>query len=117
MYDLLSETHNVHLDPSCLRVVESVMFKPLELKIAVELTIDPLKQVQVKSSRYTLAIVISPVQHIRVFLEITDLKTNEKWSTVGASHDIYTAFLEAFLDAVEYSILIRDKRSKRERAS
>jgi len=50
------------------------------------------------------------INKLRVFLEITDSNTNAKWNTVGASHDIYTAFLAAFLDAVEYNILTNAKQ-------
>lgn len=45
------------------------------------------------------------INKVRVFLEITDMNSGKKFHTVGASLDIYTAFLEALLDGIEYKIL------------
>ena len=38
MYRLVSQTHQVHLDATFLWVIESIVFKPLALEIAAELT-------------------------------------------------------------------------------
>ena len=45
------------------------------------------------------------INKVRVFLEITDINSEKKIHTVGVSVDIYTAFLEALLDGIEYKIL------------
>ena len=45
------------------------------------------------------------INRVRVFLEISDLSSGKKLHTVGASRDIYTAFLEALLDGIEYKML------------
>ncbi|MHA2181820.1 MAG: homocitrate synthase/isopropylmalate synthase family protein, partial [Promethearchaeota archaeon] len=45
------------------------------------------------------------INKVRVFLEISDMNSGEKFHTVGVSIDIYTAFLEALLDGIEYKIL------------
>ena len=37
------------------------------------------------------------INKVRVFLEITDMNSGKKFHTVGASLDIYTAFLAALL--------------------
>ncbi|MFH1415947.1 MAG: citramalate synthase, partial [Elusimicrobiota bacterium] len=45
------------------------------------------------------------VRTLRIFLELTDMETGEKYNTVGASKDIYTAFMKALLDCIEYKIV------------
>ncbi len=46
------------------------------------------------------------IHKMRLLLGAKDLDTDEIYYTVGASHDIYTAFLKALIDAIEYKILI-----------
>lgn len=45
------------------------------------------------------------IHKLRVLLGTTDLKTGEVFYTVGASHDIYSAFLKAYIDGLEYMLI------------
>jgi hypothetical protein len=60
----------MHLNPAFPGIKESIVLKPLELKIAIEFPIDSLEQIEVESSGYALFIIIGTVKHSRVFLQV-----------------------------------------------
>ena len=45
------------------------------------------------------------IHKLRILLGLEDLDTGEIYNTVGASHDIYSAFLKALIDGIEYKII------------
>ena len=70
MDSLVSETDEVHLDPTFSGIVEGIVLEPVESKITVELTVDSLKQIKVESGGYTLAVVIGTVEYAGVLLKV-----------------------------------------------
>jgi 2-isopropylmalate synthase len=51
------------------------------------------------------------IHKMRLLLGVKDFDTDETYYTVGASHDIYSAFLKALIDAVEYKIIKTKKNT------
>lgn len=45
------------------------------------------------------------IHKLRIWLQLMDLESGEVFNTVGASHDIYTAFIKAYRDGLCYKIL------------
>ena len=60
-YNLFTPAHQVHFDSTFPGVVEGIMPKGIELEITLKFTVYPLQQIQVKSSRYSLTIIVCPV--------------------------------------------------------
>ncbi|MBA7645968.1 hypothetical protein ES703_53729 [subsurface metagenome] len=80
MYSLLPLADKVHLDSALFWIIESIMSKVVDLKIAVKLTIDTLKQIEVECCSYTLAIVIGTVQQGNIFFKIYPYQKCTVWA-------------------------------------
>ncbi len=52
------------------------------------------------------------IHKMRVLLGTKDLETDTIYYTVGVSHDIYSAFLRAFVDAVEYKLIRNEEKNQ-----
>ena len=67
---LLLPAYQVHLNPAGLLVVESVVLELREVEPGLQLAVDASQQVQVELGGDALRVIVSPVEHLPILLQI-----------------------------------------------